>query len=161
LFKTKAFLRVLSSSVGIPTNELIKYKTGSIHERATWTHPQVAINIAQWISPTFDVKVSGWVYEVMMTGKVDITNTKSYKELQKENKNKELKIQFLTKKYVKRQPRVDYQERNVMYILTTSNIKKERRYILGKAENLTNRLSVYNKSDEHIIRNVRTKIRCI
>jgi hypothetical protein len=149
LLKTKAFLRVLSSSVGIPTNELIKYNTGSNSERSTWTHPQVAINIAQWISPTFDVKVSGWVYEVMMTGKVDITNTKSYKELQKENKNKELKIQFLTKKYVKRQPRVDYQERNVVYILTTANMKKERRYILGKAENLTNRLSVYNKSDEH------------
>ena len=85
----------------------------------------------------------------MMTGKIDITATKSYKELQKENKNKELKIQFLTKKYVKRQPRVDYQERNVIYILTTANMKKERRYILGKAENLTNRLSVYNKSDEH------------
>ena len=28
-------------------------------------------------------------------------------------------------------------------------MKKERRYILGKADNLTNRLSVYNKSDEH------------
>jgi hypothetical protein len=28
-------------------------------------------------------------------------------------------------------------------------MKKDRRYILGKAENLTNRLSVYNKSDEH------------
>ena len=28
-------------------------------------------------------------------------------------------------------------------------MKKERRYILGKAENLINRLSVYNKSDEH------------
>ena len=107
LEKTKGFLRVLSSSVGIPANELIKYSTGSIHERSTWTHPQVAINIAQWISPNFDVKVSSWVYEVMMTGKVDITNTKSYKELQKENKNKELKIQFLTKKYVKRQPRAD------------------------------------------------------
>ena len=32
----------------------------------------------------------------MLTGKVDITNTKSYKELKK---NKELKIKFLTKKY--------------------------------------------------------------
>ena len=28
-------------------------------------------------------------------------------------------------------------------------MKKERRYILGKATNLTNRLSTYNKSDEH------------
>lgn len=28
-------------------------------------------------------------------------------------------------------------------------MKKERRYILGKANNLTHRLSTYNKSDEH------------
>ena len=122
----------------ISTAELIKLGTGSKNikdsTQGTWVHPQVAINIAQWISPTFDVKVSGWVYEVMMTGKVDITNTKSYKELQKENKNKELKIQFLTKKYVKRQPRVDYQERNVVYILTTANMKKERRYIRKSGE---------------------------
>jgi hypothetical protein len=147
--KTKGFLRVLSSSVGHPTDELIKYNTGGNSERATWAHPQVAINIAQWISPNFDVKVSSWVYEVMMTGKVDITNTKSYKELQKENKNKDIKIQFLTKKYVKSQPRVQYDEKNVIYILTTKLMKKERRYILGKAVDLTSRLSTYNKSDEH------------
>ena len=149
LDKTKAFLQVLSVSVLIHTDSLIKYNTAYGKERATWAHPQVAINIAQWISPHFDVKVSAWIYEVMMTGKVDISNTKSYRQLQSENKDHKLKIQYLTKKYVKRQPRIDYQERNVVYILTTSNMKKERRYILGKAENLTNRLSVYNKSDEH------------
>jgi len=149
LDKTKAFLQVLSSSVLINTDELIKYKPGSNNERSTWTHPQVAINIAQWISPKFDVKVSGWVYEIMMTGKVDITNTKTYKQLQQENKDKELKIQYLTKKYVKAQPRVQYEERNVIYILTTQRMKKDRVYILGKAINLTSRLSTYNKSDEH------------
>jgi hypothetical protein len=47
LDKTKAFLQVLSSSVLISTDELIKYNSGSIHKRATWVHPQVAINIAQ------------------------------------------------------------------------------------------------------------------
>ena len=70
LDKTKAFLQVLSLYVHIIIDELIKYNTGSNHERATWVHPQVAINIAQWISPTFNVKVSGWVYEVMMTRKI-------------------------------------------------------------------------------------------
>ena len=85
----------------------------------------------------------------MMTDKLDITNTKSYRELQQDNKNKQLKIQLMTKKYVKKQPRTQYDERNVVYILTTANMKKERRYILGKATNLTSRLSVYNKSDEH------------
>jgi hypothetical protein len=93
--------------------------------------------------------VSAWVYEVMMSGKVDISNTKSYRQLQSENKDKQIKIQYLTKKYVKSQPRVQYKEQNVIYILTTKNLKKERRYILGKAINLTNRLSTYNKSDEH------------
>jgi len=149
LSKTKAFLKELSSTVGIPTVELIKPNTGGNGDRHTWVHPQVAINIAQWISPQFDVKVSAWVLEVMMTGKVDITNTKSYRELQQDNKNKQLKIQLMTKKYVKKQPRTQYDERNVVYILTTANMKKERRYILGKATNLTSRLSVYNKSDEH------------
>jgi hypothetical protein len=149
LEKTKTFLRVLSSSVLISTDELIKYNSGSIHERATWVHPQVAINISQWISPQFDVNVSGWVYEIMMTGKVDITNTTSFKQLQKDNKDQKIKIQYLTKKYVKAQPRVQYEEMNVVYILTTKSMKKERRYVLGKATNLTSRLSVYNKSDEH------------
>ena len=149
LDKTKAFLKELSSSTGIPALELIKQNSGGNGNRHTWVHPQVAINIAQWISPQFDVKVSAWVLEVMMTGKVDITNTKSYRELKEDNKNKQLKIQLMTKKYVKKQSRAQYDEVNVVYILTTANMKKERRYILGKATNLTSRLSVYNKSDEH------------
>ena len=153
LERTKAFLQVLSTAVGIPTTELIKLGTGSKfgseNQGVTWVHPQVAINIAQWISPQFDVKVSAWVYEVMMTGKVDITATKSYQQLREENKTKDLKIQYLTKKYVKAQPRVQYKERNVVYILTTRLLKTERRYILGKATNLTYRLSTYNKDDEH------------
>ena len=154
LSKTKDFLKALSMAVGIPTAVLIHLGTGSKfgttdETTGTWVHPQVAINIAQWISPQFDVKVSAWVLEVMMTGKVDITNTKSYRELKEDNKNKQLKIQLMTKKYVKKQHRIQYEEKNVIYILTTANMKKERRYILGKATNLTSRLSVYNKSDEH------------
>jgi hypothetical protein len=142
---------VLSTEVGIPTSGLIHTNKGGNdkNNQCTWVHPQVAINIAQWISPKFDVKVSGLVYEIMMTGKVDITNTTSFKELHKQNRTKDIKIQYLTKKYVKAQPRVQYEERNVVYILTTKRMKKDRIYILGKATKLTNRLSTYNKSDEH------------
>jgi uncharacterized coiled-coil protein SlyX len=149
LNRTDEFLRVLSSTVGIPTIDLVAYNQGGNGERHTWVHPQVAINIAQWISPQFDVKVSSWVYEIMITGKVDITNTKSYIELKAENKNHKIQIKKLTDKYVKSQPRVQYKENNVIYILTTPSLKKDRRYILGKATNLTNRLSTYNKTDEH------------
>jgi hypothetical protein len=50
--KTKAFLRVLSRSVQIHTDLLLKIESGGLNEnRKTWVHPQVAINIAQWISP--------------------------------------------------------------------------------------------------------------
>ena len=150
LDKSKAYLQALSSSVGIPTSELIKYVSGSNDLRATWVHPQVAINIAQWISPYFDVKVSAWVYEIYLTGKVDISNTKTYQELREQNKNKELKITFLTNKYVKKQKRKDYEnDNNVIYILTTDNLKKQKIYIFGKAEKLKNRLSTYDKTEDH------------
>ena len=58
-------------------------------------------------------------------------------------------ITGMIKKYVKKQPRQKFDEQNVIYILTTQSLKKDRRYILGKAKNLTNRLSTYNKTDEH------------
>jgi LysM repeat protein len=139
--KTQAFLQALSASTGIPVDALLRLNKG-VNEKAIWVHPHVALNIAQWISPIFDVKVSAWVYEAMMTGKVDISNTKTFKEIQKENKT-------LKDKYLKRRPRVEYKDKYVIYILTTRLMQKERRYIMGKATNLTNRLSTYNKSDEH------------
>ena len=71
------------------------------------------------------------------------------KYLQNENKDKQKKIEDMTKKYLKRQPRVQYEVPNVIYIVTTALLKKERRYILGKAGDLTFRLSTYNKTDEH------------
>jgi hypothetical protein len=58
-------------------------------------------------------------------------------------------ISGMIKKYVKKQPRPKFDEQNVIYIITTQSLKKDRRYILGKAKNLTNRLSTYNKTDEH------------
>lgn len=58
-------------------------------------------------------------------------------------------ISNMIKKYVKKQPRQQFDCSNVIYILTTSSLKKDRRYILGKAKNLTSRLSTYNKTDEH------------
>lgn len=79
--KTKKFIDLLSVSVGIPVYDLIKYDSGSNDERATWVHPQVAINIAQWISPEFNVQVSKWVYELCLTGNVYIDSKKTTQEL--------------------------------------------------------------------------------
>uniref|UniRef100_A0A6C0I706 KilA-N domain-containing protein n=1 Tax=viral metagenome TaxID=1070528 RepID=A0A6C0I706_9ZZZZ len=151
--KTKRFLDVLSSTVGIPTNEIIKYESGAIHERSTWAHPQVSINIAQWISPEFDVLVSKWVYEIMITGKVDISDNKTTQELDhmnKENKLLKNRIKLLESKVLQKQPRQTFEEnKNVVYIVTTEYKEAQGHYKIGKAQDLQKRLSTLNTSDKH------------
>lgn len=138
---TKIFLTALSKDVNIPTHLLII----SDQTQITWVHPYIAINIAQWISPETGVKISLWIHEIMLYN----SKLKNYKQLCLENTEQKLKIECLTKKYVKLQSRVKYTDKNVIYILTTPSHKKEGKYILGKATNLTNRLSVYNKTDDY------------
>ena len=49
----------------------------------------------------------------------------------------------------KKQSRPQFEDQNVIYVLTTPFLKQSNTYIIGKAINLTTRLSTYNKSDEH------------
>jgi hypothetical protein len=66
---TSAFLVELASDIGNPISEIVQViKGGNPTEQGTWVHPQVAIHLAQWLSPTFSVKVSKWVYD-WMSGK--------------------------------------------------------------------------------------------
>ena len=153
LDKTKRFLDILSTSVKIHTNEIIKYESGSNSERSSWAHPQVAINIAQWISPEFDVLVSKWVYEIMLTGKVDIKDNKTTQELDAMNvENKLLKnrIKLLESKVLQKQPRETFDEnKNVVYIVTTDVKEANGHYKIGKAQDLQKRMSTYNTTCKH------------
>ena len=90
--KTQAFLEVIISSPRILGNEIIRYNSGSNNERSSWGHPQVAINLAQWISPEFDVQVSKWVYELALTGKVELGNEKTSKQLDNLYEQKRLSL---------------------------------------------------------------------
>ena len=96
LAKSQAFLRVLSESIGMSIDNLISYEIAGKTERATWGHPQVAINIAQWISPEFDVKVSKWIYELAATGQVELGQEKSPAAIDEAWKNRitELEVQL-------------------------------------------------------------------
>ena len=48
--QTKEFLAELSRSVNIFTDQLVQIiNTGSNETRGTWVHPDVAINLAQWL----------------------------------------------------------------------------------------------------------------
>ena len=51
---------------GIPVSKLIEQFRGRpAHLQGTWVHPQVAISLAQWLSPKFEVQVTKWVFDWM------------------------------------------------------------------------------------------------
>jgi hypothetical protein len=151
--RTKKILEVLSSTVGIPSVELLKQEQGGNVERHTWAHPQVSINIAQWISPEFDVLVSKWVYEIILTGKVNIRDNKTTQELDvinKENKFLKNRIKLLESKVLQKQPRETFDNsKNVIYIVTTEYKEAQGHYKIGKKQDLQKRLSTYNTTDKH------------
>lgn len=104
--RTNQFIDKLSSVTRISVAELISIvQGGDAKLQGTWVHPRVAVNIAQWISPDFDVKVSGWVYQLAVTGNVQIGNEKTDKQLIEEQnkllKEQALKIKNQDKKYQK------------------------------------------------------------
>jgi hypothetical protein len=68
----RSFLTALSAETGIPVSELAQSnRGGDVRFQGTWVHPQVAVNLAQWLSGEFAVKVSQWVYD-WMTGRAQV-----------------------------------------------------------------------------------------
>ena len=61
---TKVFLDLLSSNTGIPVFELIRsIRGGPPDRRGIWIHPEVAIDLASWLSTEFKALVPGFVVE--------------------------------------------------------------------------------------------------
>lgn len=56
------YMEALSSSNGIPLVELYQVKEGG-NGGGTWVHPQVAVDLARWISAPFAVWMDGWFLE--------------------------------------------------------------------------------------------------
>jgi KilA-N domain len=79
LGSSKEFLDELQADMGIPISELIQSaKGGDPHLQGTWVHPDVAIHLAQWLSPKFAVMVSKWVREWMSGGQPARGSTMPY-----------------------------------------------------------------------------------
>lgn len=74
---TKAFLKELSWSIGIPIDVLVVTNNKGLNEeRGTYVHPKVAIHLAQWLSPKFAVFVTGVIFSWMNgTGEVVVKDT--------------------------------------------------------------------------------------
>jgi hypothetical protein len=66
------FLDALILPAGIPAGRIILYKDDGKSDRATWGIPQIAIDIAYWLSPTFRTMVTKWIYELGLMGKVSL-----------------------------------------------------------------------------------------
>jgi hypothetical protein len=73
------------------------------------------------------------------------------KDKERDIRIKDHRIKQLEAVCLSKQRRVEYPERNVIYMLTTEDHVKRRTYIIGKAKNLTSRLGTYNKTCDHAV----------
>jgi len=97
-----------------------------------------------------DLKSQNEKFEETIIPLVDKDNMiQTLKEKDLQLKLSKEKIQLLENLYIKKQRRKNYPEKNVVYVITTEDNKKKRIYIIGKAKELKNRLSTYNKTAEH------------
>ena len=120
---------------------LITIVGGNSKIQGTYAHPDIAVQIAQWASPTFALVVSKWVREIALTGTVTVGKEKSNEELidaqkkffekqilEKDKKlsEKDIEIKKLTKKHnkilYKRQCH-KFKEGAGFYIVSTENNK--------------------------------------
>uniref|UniRef100_A0A6C0KF50 KilA-N domain-containing protein n=1 Tax=viral metagenome TaxID=1070528 RepID=A0A6C0KF50_9ZZZZ len=149
---TKELINELEAEAGIPASGLIDTKTGGNDKskQGSWIHPDLSIQLAQWISPKFAIQVSKWIRTIFRDGSLEI-DLSLMREKEVEMREKDARIKQLESVCLSKQRRAVYPERNVIYMLTTDDHLKRRTYIIGKAKNLTNRLSTYNKTCDHTV----------
>jgi len=149
---TKELMNELSADAEIPASGLVETKRGGNDKsnQGSWIHPDLSIQLAQWISPKFAIQVSKWIRTLFSDGSIEI-DLSLMKEKETEMREKDSRIKKLESVCLSKQRRVVYPERNVIYMLTTDDHLRRRTYIIGKAKNLTNRLSTYNKTCDHTV----------
>lgn len=70
---TKDFLAELDAVTPKCATGLVQMVQGGTPElQGTWVHPDVAIDLARWLSPKFGVQVAKWVRELVTKGSVTI-----------------------------------------------------------------------------------------
>jgi hypothetical protein len=149
---TKELLNELSADAGIPASALVETKRGGNNKtnQGSWIHPDLSIQLAQWISPKFAIQVSKWIRSLFGEGSVNI-DLALLLDKERDIRIKDHRIKQLEAVCLSKQRRVEYPERNVIYMLTTEDHLRRRTYIIGKAKNLTQRLSTYNKTCDHTV----------
>ncbi len=149
---TKELIEELASDAGIPASLLVESNRGrsAKYVQGSWIHPDLYIQLAQWISPKFAIQVSKWIRSLFSEGSVNI-DLALLRDKERDIRIKDHRIKQLEAVCLSKQRRVEYPERNVIYMLTTEDHLRRRTYIIGKAKNLTQRLSTYNKTCDHTV----------
>lgn len=70
--RTHEFLNLLCNKTGIEVYELVQ-KNGECKNREIWIHPKLDVSFAMWLSPEFEMMVSEWVEQWLLTGQNPIT----------------------------------------------------------------------------------------
>jgi hypothetical protein len=151
LASTNKYLEELENKTKISKELLIDKKIGGIHE-GTWVYPQIAIQISLWINFDNGVieKIFNWIFGLFI-GDNFVVYTQNIKDKDKHIRECESRIKLLEKMVLKRQKRTTCPKSNVVYIVTCKELKEERKFIIGKSVNMTNRLSSYDKMSEYEI----------
>lgn len=63
---TKAYWTALSNDIGIPISSLIIEIDGYGSSQGTWVHPEIAIDLAQWVSVEFRLWANRTLMKVML-----------------------------------------------------------------------------------------------
>ncbi|MCC5624801.1 KilA-N domain-containing protein [Nostoc sp. CHAB 5715] len=63
---TKAYWTALSNDIGIPISSLVIEVDGYGSSQGTWIHPEIAIDLAQWVSVEFRIWANRTLMKVMM-----------------------------------------------------------------------------------------------
>jgi hypothetical protein len=157
---TKEFLKELSSDTGFQVSHLVEVKRGGKSNlQGTWVHPQVAIHLAQWLSPKFAVAVSKWVFR-FMTGDLSLINEiKHNNKAMEEKLNESIKDLEKSRTELEKQKKINSQLNNfvsnvkqrtkeeIIYIATTKKYAAENYFKVGGCDSkklLKKRLAQYN-----------------
>ena len=68
--RCQQYLDALESVAGISVHALVESRSGGTGGGGTWVHPQVAVDLARWISAPFAVWMDGWFLEELAGGRV-------------------------------------------------------------------------------------------
>jgi predicted Zn-dependent protease len=148
--KTKRFIEALVSAAPFGAAEtIIQIKlVGS--QQSTWVHPKIAINIAQWISPEFDLWVADQIESLIFEGHVELMASKDKqlagkdKQLaERDQRVEELELQTLQLTNYVTNVKIRTQHQ-YFYIVSTDQYSNKNNFKLGHTDNLKARLSQYN-----------------